>query len=145
MPLIVLALHAIIKMPSPELAPAVVTILSSKQLLRHEEYVYISSPTPCSSSCDRLTQMVFRLTTSAMIRQKAIQALVALHFPFSDSLSRIDSSSYTERPPTGFPLSMGKVARMLEKEQDPSVIRVLISLIRQMILVRPDLPFLSTS
>lgn len=55
------------------------------------------------------------------VRQMTLQALSALHIPRSGM----------EREP--FPLSMSKVIRMIEKEQDTGVLNVLLRLLRSLL------------
>jgi hypothetical protein len=78
------------------------------------------------------------------VRQKTIHALIALHVPARQTSSargkaREKGIKPLEPMSAGFPLSMGKVARMLDKEPDPGVMRVLISLIRHVVLVSHSL------
>ena len=99
---ILLALHAIVHLPSSDLAPAVQPLLSSKTLLRH---------------------------ASASIRQKTLESLFALHFPKEGDLSRTLS-------PRTFPIGLSNLVKLLEKETETGVVRVILDLMRCMVVVR---------
>ncbi|GFZ48929.1 hypothetical protein JCM24511_06678 [Saitozyma sp. JCM 24511] len=88
---VLLALHTIVKLPSHDLSPAVTPILASKPLLKHKE---------------------------AAIRQRTLQALVALHL------------SPGAQP---FPLSMSRIIKYLGAESDASVLAALLRLIGRLI------------
>ncbi|RSH90039.1 hypothetical protein EHS25_001372 [Saitozyma podzolica] len=90
---VLLALHTIVKLPSHDLSPAVTPILASKPLLKHKE---------------------------AAIRQRTLQALVALHL-----LPGVQVQS--------FPLSMSRIIKYLDAESDASVLAVLLRLIGRLI------------
>ena len=64
------------------------------------------------------------------VRQRTLQALAALHLPAStgDQTQTIGSGS--------FPLSMNKLVKLLAAEQDPSVLAVLLRVVRRVISVR---------
>jgi hypothetical protein len=64
------------------------------------------------------------LTSRPAIRQRTLQALAALH---------LDPAVAGSKPT--FPLSMGKLARMLEQEDEPGVLRVVLRVIRSTIEV----------
>ncbi|WVQ97544.1 hypothetical protein IAU59_004658 [Kwoniella sp. CBS 9459] len=88
---ILLALHTIVKLPSTDLAPAVTPLLTSKGLLKHKV---------------------------PAVRQRTLEALLALHRPYSGN----------ETLP--FPLSMGKLLRLVEKENETPVVALLYRTIR---------------
>ncbi|OXG23626.1 hypothetical protein J008_03696 [Cryptococcus neoformans] len=102
---ILLALHTIVKLPSRDLGPAVTPLLISKPLLRH---------------------------TSAAIRQRTYQALVALHL--SSTFPRTPQPhSQAESVPFSFPLSMSKVVKAVCRENDSSCLCVLFKLLGRLI------------
>nr|KIR84226.1 hypothetical protein I308_05641 [Cryptococcus tetragattii IND107] len=107
---ILLALHTIVKLPFHDLAPAVTPLLISKPLLRH---------------------------TSAAIRQRTYQALVALHLS-PPTFPRTPPQLYSQAQqsvtvPLAFPLSMSKVVKAVCRERDGSCLCVLFKLLRRLI------------
>ncbi|KJD99639.1 hypothetical protein I311_06774 [Cryptococcus gattii NT-10] len=108
---ILLALHTIIKLPFHDLAPAVTPLLISKPLLRH---------------------------TSAAIRQRTYQALVALHLSPTSTFPRTPPQLYSQAQqsipnPLVFPLSMSKVVKAVCREKDGSCLCVLFKLLNKLI------------
>ena len=100
-----LALHTLIQFPFAELEPAVTPLLISKPLLNHDE---------------------------PLIRRRSLQALEALHLDASPSSEPSMSKTIGSK---SFPLDMGRLCRMLRRERDPSVQRILIELIQTLIEV----------
>lgn len=74
------------------------------------------------------------LTSSrAAIRQRTLEALQVLHIAKQPSSEGF--AGHSDARPT-FPLSMSKVTRLLDKEQDASVLAVIFRLMSRMIKVR---------
>nr|XP_019008999.1 uncharacterized protein I206_06687 [Kwoniella pini CBS 10737]OCF47780.1 hypothetical protein I206_06687 [Kwoniella pini CBS 10737] len=89
---VLLALQTIAKIPSTDLAPAVIPLLTSKSLLKHN---------------------------SPAVRQRTFEALLSLH-----QLSPNDEQ---------FPLTMNKLLKSLQREDDMSVLAVILRLIRHLL------------
>ncbi|WWD08222.1 hypothetical protein V865_006333 [Kwoniella europaea PYCC6329] len=89
---ILLALRTIAKIPSEDLAPAVIPLLTTKSLLRHK---------------------------IPAIRQRAFEALLSLH--------RIRQTT------DSFPLTMNKLLKSLDHEQDLSVLAIILRSIRHIL------------
>lgn len=108
-----MALHAIVKLPSRDLSPAVTPILTSKRLLKHTSYVSPQS----LGSYGRRTGINLR---RAAIRQRSIEAINSLHL-------RRDADDY--------PLSMSKIVKMLSTEEDDAVLLVILRTLRRLLEV----------
>ncbi|WWC58926.1 uncharacterized protein I303_101471 [Kwoniella dejecticola CBS 10117] len=91
-PCILLALQTITKIPSPDLAPAVLPLLTSRTLLKHK---------------------------SPAVRQRTFEALLTLH-----------RLAQANEP---FPLSINKLLRSLQQENDQTVLAVILRLVRHVL------------
>lgn len=65
------------------------------------------------------------------MRQRTLEALIALHSPEKGK----GGEKGNGRSSQAFPLSMSKIVKLLRQEEDPSVLAVILRLIRELLIV----------